>query len=101
MEGWPALSLFAGIELVGRPDLENIRRVDLLPLPQIARMERVGVGIDLDYLAQVGSEFDVLMAGYQKEISNYIPADALDRFVSGDEGDNAIEQGQIEINASS
>ena len=93
------MSLYGGVELVGRPDLENVRKLDLLPLPQIARMERVGIGIDLDYLARVGSDFDSLMAKYQREISNYIPQEALDQFVSGDLDEDG--ESSIEINANS
>ena len=93
------MALYGGVELVGRPDLENVRRLDLLPLPQIARMERVGIGIDLDYLAGVGSDFDSLMSKYQRDISNYIPQEALDQFVSGDLDEDG--ESSIEINANS
>ena len=36
------MSLYGGIKLANKPDLENIRKLDLLCVPQIARMERVG-----------------------------------------------------------
>ncbi len=93
------MSLYGGITLPGVPDFENIRRLDLLCIPMISRMERCGVAIDLPYLADLGSQISLEMAGLQRDISNYIPADALDRFVSGDLDEDG--ESQIEINANS
>ncbi len=93
------MALYGGIELPGKPALENIRRLDLLPIPMIARMERVGVAVDLPYLADLGQQIALEMAALQRDISDYIPAESLDRFVSGDLDEDG--ESQIEINANS
>lgn len=83
------MALYKGIELPNRPDPENIRKLDLLPLPQIARMMRVGVAIDPDWFNRLASEFETRKQDHKKEICSLIPEDALERFVSdsGDEPD--------------
>lgn len=95
------MSLFGGITLPGKPDLENCRRLDLLPIPMISRMERVGVAIDLPYLADLSSQLSSEMSQLQKDISQYIPPEALDQFVSGDVDDDDGNSLPIEINANS
>jgi hypothetical protein len=43
--------LYGGVQLPGQPDLDNIRRLDLSILPQLNRMSRVGISVDIPYLA--------------------------------------------------
>ena len=96
------MSLYGGVELPGKPDLENCRKIDLLPVPMIARMERIGFGFDLENNAALGSQLGREMAELQKDISSYIPPWALDRFVDISTGES--EDGSeipIEINANS
>ena len=93
------MPLYGGVELPGKPSLENIRRLDLLPIPQIARMERVGFAIDLPALAELSSQLSIEMADLQRDISSFIPPDALDRFASATLDDD--EEDSIELNANS
>lgn len=76
------MSLYGGIELPGQPDLENIRKLDLMILPNLNRMSRYGISVDIPHLREVGSQFAAEMADLQKQISSYIPARALDQFAS-------------------
>ena len=76
------MSLYNGIELPGAPDLENIRRLDLMILPQLNRMSRVGIAVDLPYLKELSVQFDNEAKALQKEIFSYVPAHALDQFVA-------------------
>ena len=94
------MSLYANITLPGKPDLENVRRLDLLPIPQIIRMQRLGIAVDLDYLAALSSEITAEMVDLQRDIASYIPQDKLDTFASRAA---AIEEtdGSATINASS
>jgi len=94
------MALYAGITLPGRPDLENVRKLDLLVLPQINRMSRYGIAVDLPYLKDLSLEIGREMVDLQKQIDSYIPADALDRF-STVAAEIEEEQGSATINANS
>ena len=96
------MSLYGGVELVGRPDLENIGKLDLLPIPQISGMDRVGFAIDLPALASTGSQLAAEMTDLQRDISSYIPPEDLERFVSASTGlDEEGEEIPLELNANS
>jgi DNA polymerase-1 len=92
--------LYGGVKLSGKPDLNNIQKLDLLPVPQIRRMSRYGIAIDREYLWDLGSQFALEMAQLQKDISSYIPADSLDRFVTAANQVEEVE-GTAELNANS
>lgn len=94
------MSLYGGITLPNAPDLENVRRLDAMILPQINRMSRYGIAIDPPYLAELSSEFLVEMESLQRDISSYIPAHALDRF-SAAAAAVEEEEGSATLNASS
>lgn len=94
------MSLYGGIELPGRPDAENVRKLDLLPIPSIRRMERLGFAIDIPYLNKLSSRFSSTMKELEKDISSYIPYWALDQFV-GRSSQIEDEEGDASINASS
>ena len=94
------MALYNGITLPNAPDLENVRRLDLMVLPQINRMSRYGIAIDRDYLAELGSQFALEMLDLQKDIASYIPAHALDRF-SASAAQIEEAEGSATINASS
>ena len=98
------MPLFSGIEIPGKPDLDNIRNLDLLPLPMIRRMQRLGFAIDIPYFADLSSQFDREMRVLQREISDYIPIDRLEDFtnkaVQAEEGAEGGE-GYGGINANS
>lgn len=76
------MSLWGGVRLAGEPDLENVRRLDLLPLPMVSRMQRYGIAVDVDYLRNFASELGREMDDLAKDIASYIPRDQLDAFSS-------------------
>lgn len=71
------MALFGGITLPGHPDPTNIQRLDLLPLPQIRRMERFGVMIDVDWMRRMSAEIAMDLEGLRKDILDVIPPDLL------------------------
>lgn len=94
------MSLYGNVELVGRPCLENVRKLDLLPINQIRRMSRVGISIDLPYLADLSSELGREMVDLQRDIASYIPPDRLDQFATA-AAEIEEDQGSATINANS
>lgn len=74
------MALFAGIELPGKPDLENVRKLDLLPIPIIRKMSRLGMAIDREYLLDLGADFRSQKQDLQRSISSYIPPERLAEF---------------------
>lgn len=75
------MSLYGGIQLPGHPSPENVRRLDLLPIPMIRRMMRVGVAIDKPWLQDHSLTLANQMDDLRKKISSYVPDDKLDEFV--------------------
>lgn len=71
------MALFGGITLPGHPDPTNIQRLDLLPLPQIRRMERFGVEIDIDWMKRMSGEIEGDLAELRKDIIDVIPPEAM------------------------
>lgn len=94
------MSLYGGITLPGKPDLENIRKLDLMILPNNNRMSRYGISFDIPYIQEVGSQFQVEMIELEKQISSYIPKHALDQF-SARAAEIEEQEGSASINASS
>lgn len=94
------MSLFGGVEVTGHPSLENIRRLDLLPIPMIRRCQRLGFAIDKDYFAGLSSQFSSEMRELERDITNYIPPGRLREF-----SDKIIQvedaEGEVAINANS
>src|SRR6185312_6598748 len=76
------MSIFGGISLPGQPDPENIRKLDLLPIPQIRRMMRMGIAIDREWLWELSSNLDLRKTELKKDICALIPEEALELFVS-------------------
>ena len=74
--------LFGGITIPGHPDLENVRKLDLLPARSILEMERYGFCIDLDRLHSVSLKLSDEMNSLRADICSTIPEDKLDEFVS-------------------
>lgn len=81
------MPLFGGITIPGHPSPENIRRLDLLPLPQIRRMQRMGMAVDLPWLQDLSFRLDKRMEELRGEILDCVPVEALEKFVglSGEE----------------
>lgn len=76
------MSLFGGIELPGKPDLENIRKLDLLPVRSIMEMQRYGFAIDIPHLNEISIQLGIEMAELKREICSYIPDSSLEEFMS-------------------
>jgi len=76
------MPLFGGIELPGHPDLSNIQKLDLLPLPAIGRMQRMGIAIDPEWFADLSSRIAIRMEDLRKDITTYLPPEMLEEFVS-------------------
>jgi DNA polymerase-1 len=76
------MSLYAGVQLPGRPDLANIALLDRLPIPMITRMQRFGIAIDIPYLHELTSSLETQCAELAEDISSFIPRARLDQFVS-------------------
>jgi DNA polymerase-1 len=74
--------LFGGITIPGHPDPENIRKLDLLPIPQIRRMMRMGIAIDREWLWELSLKLDSRKTELKQDICSLIPEEALETFVS-------------------
>lgn len=75
------MSLYGNVNLVGRPDLANIQKLDLLPIPMIRRMERYGIAIDIPYFADLTDRLEREMNVLKADIADCIPPDRLDDFL--------------------
>ncbi len=88
------MSLYGGVELPDRPDPENVRKLDLLPIPAIRRMERFGMRIDKDHFRALSARLSARMLDLRADILNEIPAESLEQFMEasggwgGDEDDD-------------
>ncbi len=76
------MPLFGGITLPGRPDPENIRALDVLPLPQIHRMMATGIAIDREYLWDLSSRLESRKTTLKQEIASCASFANLEQFVS-------------------
>jgi len=75
------VSLYGGIELVGRPDLENVRKLDLLPIRPVMEMMQYGMAIDIPHLEQLTETLTKEINELRIEICSYIPPEKLDEFI--------------------
>lgn len=82
------MSLYGGIQVTGKPDYENIRKLDLLAVPTFAEMMQYGFAIDKEYLRGLGDELGVKIAELRKEVCSYIPPDKLDDFIDKSNDDD-------------
>ena len=94
------MALFGGITLPNQPDLDNVRKLDAMILPQLNRMSRYGIAIDREYLWELGSQFDREKQELNRDISAYVPEHALDQF-SERAAEIEEEEGSVTLNASS
>ncbi len=97
------MSLFGGIELPGRPDLENIRKLDLLPARSILEMQQYGFAVDLDQFSKVSKILSSEMDELRAEICATIPEHKLDEFIarSNLDSDDELEDGWHPMNVDS
>lgn len=75
------MSLYGNISLPGCPDLENMRKLDMLPIPMIRRMSRVGIAIDPPYFADLTARLNREMDDLRADIACEIPPDRIDEFI--------------------
>jgi DNA polymerase-1 len=74
--------LYGGIKLPGCPDFENVRKLDLLPMPALMEMMKYGFAIDRDHMHVIGDKLAVEMAELKLEICSYIPESKLEEFIA-------------------
>ena len=75
------MALYGGIELVGRPDLNNIQKLDLLPMRSVQEMQRYGMAIDIPHLGALTEVLTKEIEELRYEICSYIPPAKLDEFI--------------------
>ena len=75
------MSLYGGVELIGRPDLENIQKLDLLPMRSVEEMTRYGMAIDIPHLEALTEVLTKEIEELRYEICSYIPAEKLEEFI--------------------
>ena len=92
------MSLYGGVEIVGRPDLENCRRLDLLAIPMIRRAHRLGIAIDREHFHALTSKFEAEMVTLAKDIADYIPPERLHEFCDAADEEEE-DEGSAEFNA--
>lgn len=87
------MSLYGGVELPGRPDLYNVRKLDLLSIRPIQRMQRYGFAIDIPHFRQLSSDLSARIAEKHRLILSHIPADKLRLFIdsSGVDDDDYLD----------
>lgn len=95
------MALYGGIKLPGKPDLTNIMRLDLLPMPAIEEMMRVGFAVDIPYLEQLTDELTSEMKELKYEICSYVPEEKLEEFIARANLDTDAEDGELPINVDS
>src|SRR5437667_5452790 len=76
------MSLYAGIQVTGRPDLSNVQKLDLLLQNIIRRSMQYGIAIDKDHFRDVSIQLESQSHILREEICDYIPSDKLDEFMS-------------------
>lgn len=76
------MALYGGVEIVGRPDLENIRRLDMLPMKALAEMHSYGMAVDKEYFAALSAQLEDEMKVLRYDIVNFIPSARLDQFLN-------------------
>src|SRR5277367_1983290 len=82
------MPLLFNITLPDRPDPENIRKLDILPIPMLNKMQRYGFRIDLNHFRDLSSRLSARKRELRVEILNEIPPEALDKFVVVDEAND-------------
>ena len=85
--------MFGGITLPGKPDLENIRKLDMLPMPMLRAMSRYGIAIDIPYAKDLTSQLSGEMDRLKLDIAGCIPVGDLDKFIGESED---IEEFNVE-----
>lgn len=95
------MALYSGITLPGCPDLDNVRKLDLLPMQSIREMMQYGIAIDIPHLEQLTETLTKEINELRIEIVSYIPAKKLDEFISKSGIDEDDEDGYLPMNVES
>src|SRR6476619_3238830 len=74
------MALYGGIQITGHPDMENVRKLDLLPVPMVRRMQRLGIAIDIPYFNGLTTDLGREMGKLRDQIAWEIPPEKLDLF---------------------
>ena len=85
------MALFGGIEITGRPSLENVRKLDLLAMPMVRRMMQYGIAIDKEWFYDLSGRLEREMSVLRGDIVSYIPEEKLDEFISRSNLDSDTE----------
>lgn len=80
--------LYGGITLPDRPDPENIRKLDLLPVPMLRKMQRFGFRIDKEHFSDLSFRLTSRMAELRRDIVDVIPPETLERILDADDSDD-------------
>lgn len=75
------MALYGGIHLATKPDLENVRRLDLLPMRSTMEMMRYGMALDIPHLEALTDTLTAEINELRYEICSYIPPEKLDEFI--------------------
>lgn len=94
------MSLYGGVELPGRPDLENVRKLDLLSIKPISRMMRYGFAISIPHFLQLSSDLSTLIAEKHRTIISLIPPDKLSAFLAASGvDDDEVDEDEFNIDS--
>lgn len=97
------MALFGGIILPGKPDLENARKLDRLPIPMIRKMQRYGIAFDIEGADRLTNEvINPEIARLEKEIKDFVPRDKLGMFMgeAGEVVEGWDDDGNFNVNSS-
>lgn len=87
------MALYGGVQLPGAPDLENVRKLDLLSIKPISRMQRYGFAIDIPHFQELSLELAGKISDKHRAIISMVPPDRLSAFVEASGGyDDDIDE---------
>lgn len=75
------MALYNGIKLPGHPDLLNIQKLDLSCMPMVAKMQQLGMAIDVEWMQDLTTRLTTEMDALRYDIISYIPPEKLDEFI--------------------
>ncbi|HEX6826521.1 MAG TPA: DNA polymerase [Nitrospiraceae bacterium] len=94
------VTLYPDLSLPGHPDLENVRKLDLLPIPMIRQMQRYGIAIDIPYLNDLTVQLEAEMRQLELDIACEIPPEKLHLFCDlANEDTEAEDWSPINVNS--
>ena len=91
------MALYGGVELTGKPDLQNVMKLDSLPMEAIGEMSRIGFAIDREWFWELSSRLEREMRELRAEICSYIPSEKLEEFISRSGMDEEDDDGESNL----